>query len=222
MCPNHPTAGVTNVATRNGTRLHSSPEQVLHYWFADSRDDPSLCDARSAWWFDGGELLDREIAARFGSDVEAAAAGDLDAWQNEADRCLALVLLLDQFPRNIYRGTAGAFANDDKSVNVARTGVARGHLDPMRPIEASFFLTPFMHSEHMEDQRDGIHLLEAQCERCPPQWRNRLETTLQHAREHAEVIRRFGRFPHRNAILGRTSTPEEQTFLNGGAETWGQ
>ena len=208
--------------THYSCRMTTSAEEILVYWFAECEDSPEKCSQRNSWWFSGGTAVDREITERFSDDVAAAACGKLDTWQGAAKSCLALVLLLDQFPRNIYRGTPQAFANDDKSIAIIRTGIARAYLEQLKPPEACFFLTPFMHAENLEIQEEGIALLESLNARCAPQWRERVANALHFASEHADVIRRFGRFPHRNAVLGRASTEVEREFLDTGATGWGQ
>ncbi len=197
-------------------------EEVLDYWFGDDCHDPVQANARAGLWFAGGPEVDREILERFGGAVDTAANGGFQRWREAAKTCLALILLLDQFPRNVYRGRAKAFANDARVCTIAREGVGRGYLDDLQPVEQCFFLTPFMHSEDQSDQTFGIECLEDCGARCPTDWSAKVQSTISYAREHAAVIGRFGRFPHRNAILGREATREELEFLAAGAATWGQ
>src|SRR6185503_6274143 len=144
--------------------------------------------------------FDAEIRARFLPLYERAARGQLNAWLDDAESCLALVILLDQFPRNLFRGTARAFASDDRARACARTILEKGWDKSYSEDERTFAYLPFEHSEALEDQELSMRLFEG-------------NPNIEWARKHWEIIRRFGRFPHRNAALGRASTPEEIAFL---------
>ena len=182
----------------------SGAEKVLRFWFAD---EPASRESmiQSRWFFPTPEF-DQLCTTRFLASYEDAAHGRLEDWKNGPRSCLALVLLLDQFPRNMFRGDAKAYSNDDRALEVARRALARG---TDRQIEApllQFLYLPFMHSEDLADQL-----------RCVDLFRTTDDTeNLRYAEEHADIIRRFGRFPHRNRVLGRVTTPEEQAFLDGG------
>lgn len=158
--------------------------------------------AGPARWFAKDEDFDAKIRARYLELTERAARGELDAWKDEREGSLALLLLLDQFPRNLFRGQARAFAADAKALEIARHAVAQGFdMACDRPLRTFFYL-PWMHSEKIEDQR-----------RCLELAKNATESTQRAAREHCDIIERFGRFPHRNATLGRATTPQEKAFL---------
>jgi uncharacterized protein (DUF924 family) len=176
--------------------LIATPDQILAFWRAAGPDK----------WFEADDVFDAEIRARFVATCDAAARGALDHWQESADGTLALLVLLDQFPRNLFRGEARAYATDTRARAVADQAIVRG-IDREFPLaERQFFYLPFMHSEDLADQ-----------ERCIALYRDSADTCgIQHAEIHADIIRRFGRFPHRNRALGRVTTPEEQTFLHGG------
>ena len=153
-----------------------------------------------------GRLFRREIRERFFDTYEAAAAGKLSDWEQSAQGALALLILLDQFPRNMFRGDARAFATDPLARAVTAGAIVRG-FDSQVPKELrGFFYLPFEHSEDLADQERCIALYKAAGDADGLKW----------AEIHADIIRRFGRFPHRNAVLGRTTTPEEQAFLDGG------
>jgi uncharacterized protein (DUF924 family) len=157
-------------------------------------------------WFNKAAVFDEEIRARFFDTYEAAAAGKLSDWEQTAQGALALLILLDQFPRNMFRGDARAFATDLLARAVTAGAIVRG-FDSQVPKELrSFFYLPFEHSEDLADQERCIALNKATGDIDGLKW----------AEIHADIIRRFGRFPHRNAALGRTTTPEEQAFLDGG------
>ncbi len=151
-------------------------------------------------------LSTTEIRERFFDTYEAAAAGKLSDWEQSAQGALALLILLDQFPRNMFRGDARAFATDPLARAIAAGAIVRG-FDSQVPNELrGFFYLPFEHSEDLADQERGIAFNKAIGDAENLKW----------AEIHADIIRRFGRFPHRNAVLGRTTTPEEQAFLDGG------
>jgi uncharacterized protein (DUF924 family) len=157
-------------------------------------------------WFNKDAAFDKEIVGRFLGAHEAAAAGTLSAWEQSAQGTLALLILLDQFPRNMFRAEARAFATDALARAVAAGGIVRG-FDAQVPTEMrGFFYLPFEHSENLADQERGIAFYKASGDADGLKW----------AEIHADIIRRFGRFPHRNAVLGRATTPEEQAFLDGG------
>ena len=157
-------------------------------------------------WFEKDKAFDDDIRRRFLPTYEAAAAGKLMSWEETADGALALLLLLDQFPRNMFRGQARAFATDPMAMAVTAKAIIRGFDAQVPPELRAFFYVPFEHSENIVDQEHGIALYKAAGDADGLKW----------AELHADIIRRFGRFPHRNAALGRATTPEEQAFLDGG------
>jgi len=163
-------------------------------------------DAGPDRWFTKDTAFDEQIRERFLDTYEAAAAGKLSGWEHSAQDALALLILLDQFPRNMFRGDARTFATDPLARAVAAGAIVRG-FDSQVPAELrSFFYLPFEHSEDLADQERGIAFYKASGDADGLKW----------AEIHADIIRRFGRFPHRNAVLGRTTTPEEQKFLDDG------
>jgi uncharacterized protein (DUF924 family) len=197
------------------------PEKLLEFWFADAAFSPGRASARSDMWFGSSPVLDRECRTRYGALLEAAGRGELDAWQAKARPALALVVLLDQIPRNIFRGTARMFAFDGHALARAVAACDAGFVAELHPIEAAFLYLPFEHAENLAMQDRGVAGLEALAARAEPGFREIVAGFLDYARRHREVIRRFGRFPHRNAVLGRAATPDEQAYLRGGGETFG-
>jgi uncharacterized protein (DUF924 family) len=169
-------------------------DDVLGFWFAPDRRES---------WFRRSDAFDREIEARFRPLMEEAAAGRLEHWTATARGSLALCILLDQFPRNVWRGTPRAFASDARAREVAGHALAAGQDHGLTLDERMFFYLPFEHSEDLEHQERCVRLM---AELGDPDW-------LDYARRHRDIIARFGRFPHRNAVLGRTSTEEEHAFL---------
>lgn len=192
----------------------ADPEWVLSYWFGSATRDPARAAKRSSFWFEPNPDTDAEIARLFAGTLRMADGGVLESWQNEPRSCLALVILLDQFPRNLHRGSAQAYEHDHRALLVARTAVQRGDLDRLHPLEQTFLLMPYHHAEDLEVQREGVALFRTIAERASAEWRPELERSLDFALRHLQVIERFGRFPHRNAILARESSPEEQAFLD--------
>ena len=173
----------------------------------------SAADVVSFWqesgperWFNKNVAFDKEIRERFFDTYEAAAAGKLSDWEQSAQGALALLILLDQFPRNMFRGDARAFATDPLARAITAGAIIRGFDSQVPKQLRSFFYLPFEHSENLADQERCIALNKATGDADGLKW----------AEIHADIIRRFGRFPHRNAALGRTTTPEEQAFLDGG------
>src|SRR5262249_28367423 len=157
-------------------------------------------------WFNKDPAFDEEIRQRFLDTYEAAAAGKLAGWEQNAQGALALLILLDQFPRNMFRGDARAFVTDPLARAIAAGAIVRGFDSQVPSDMRTFFFLPFQHSEDLADQERGIAFFKAIAD----------VENLKWAELHADIIRRFGRFPHRNAILGRTTTPDEQAFLDGG------
>ena len=198
------------------------PDDILNFWFGDASQSPAKAEARMSLWFEADPPMDARIRERFGAGVDAAARGKLVSWTAAPRPALALVVLLDQFPRNIWRGTARAFAHDGQALAVARKVVAAGFLPELAPIEQPFLTLPFQHSESLEAQRESVRLCREIETMAPLEWRPMLETFAPYADRHLELIERFGRFPHRNGVLGRVSTPDEEAYLAGGGETFGQ
>ncbi|WP_341529123.1 DUF924 family protein [Nostoc sp. UHCC 0302] len=183
----------------------SQAKAILEFWFGQS-DEPSYGKPRQ-FWFSKQPNFDEELRTRFLKDYQQAAAGYLDEWINSPDTCLALILLLDQFPRNMFRGTSEAFATDWEALSAAQHAVAQGWDREFLPVQRWFIYLPFEHSENLVHQRECVKLFQQLSH--DPDCANAIEYAIYHL----EIIERFGRFPHRNSILGRSSTPEEKEFL---------
>lgn len=182
-------------------------DEILFFWFGEPRDDQAYYDEWRSRWFNANPHFDQEVRDRFTADYQQASTRQLTAWREEPRSGLALVLLLDQFPRNMFRGHSQAFATDALAREVATHLIQTGFDRLLLPIERAFVYMPFMHSETLADQRSAIALFQQLA-----QEREYL-SFVTYAIKHLEVIERFGRFPHRNAILGRPSTPEEAESL---------
>ncbi|HRO10549.1 DUF924 family protein [Amaricoccus sp.] len=180
--------------------MYEGAREVLDYWLGIGPDG----------WYRGGEELDAEIRSRFGALWEEGRAGKLAQWRASPASCLALLVLLDQFPRNMFRGDARSFATDARALRVAKSAIQRRQDRRVGLPERQFFYTPLMHSEVLADQDQSVRMYLLNFGR---------EGLLPHAQAHREIIRRFGRFPYRNAALGRESTPEEVAFLAEGGYT---
>lgn len=181
-------------------------EDIIRFWFDRSPHESGTGSYRKVW-FSKDPAFDQEIETRFRSVYEQAAAGELDHWQETATGSLALILLLDQFPRNLFRGQPRAFATDHKALTIARHAIDQGLAQTLPPIQRWFVYLPFMHSEDLEHQNQCVELFETL--RDNPE----IESAYTYALKHRDVIERFGRFPHRNQFLGRGTTPEEAEFL---------
>jgi uncharacterized protein (DUF924 family) len=188
-------------------------DELLAVWFGDHDDDVETGESRSELWWGQSAETDEMLGGRFGQAASAAAAGALDHWTGSPRGRLALILLLDQLPRVIHRGAPGAFAQDEKARRVAGQGLTSGADRLLRPIERVFFYLPFEHSEDPADQGLSVELFERLTVEVPDGWRKTFDAYLDFALRHRDIVDRFGRFPHRNAILGRDSTPEEVEFL---------
>ena len=171
------------------------PQQIIDFWFSD--------ETRKLW-FKSTPDFDRELRERFQDTWERANRGELDHWMQTAQGCLALVIVLDQFPLNMFRGTAQSFASEARSREVAATAIERGFDKTLSAAQQSFLYMPYMHSEALDDQVLALQLFA----------QPGLESNLRFARHHHAIIEKFGRFPHRNATLGRDSTEAEIEYLN--------
>lgn len=189
----------------------SGSEDVLSYWFGPNAGTPT--PEQTQRWFAGGEAVDREIRERFGESVEQARRGALADWAQTARGRLALIILIDQFSRNVYRGSAEAFSKDRVAVELTLAGLDNGHFAALAPWEQMFYLLPLEHAEDPALQRRCVELFEAWAKALPPELQSMGQGTLRFAHLHRDVIARFGRFPTRNQALGRASTPEEEAHV---------
>ena len=188
-------------------------EDIYDFWFGAPGSD-AHGEVREMW-FRGGPEVDREISDRFADDYRRAAAGELDGWRDAPRSAVALVVLLDQFPRNIFRGDPQSFAADGRALSVANHIVASPWHDDLLAVERVFAYLPFEHSEDIADQERCVALFVAM-EDHPSR-----EEWLDYAVQHKVIIEQFGRFPHRNAILGRANTPEEDAWLSSTDQRFG-
>lgn len=186
-------------------------DDVLVFWLGVPGDPPL---AKAASWWKKDEAFDAEIRARFGDAIERAVRGELEAWRSSPRGRLAMVILLDQFSRNAFRGTARSFAQDALALEVASQAASAGDLAALTPVEASFLLMPFMHAEDPAMQARCVAAFAELCARAEDDaTKATMTNALDFAKKHEAIVARFGRFPHRNPLLGRESTDEEREFL---------
>jgi uncharacterized protein (DUF924 family) len=174
----------------------STPADILVFWREAGRDR----------WYEKDDAFDAEVRRRFLELWHRAAAGELSSWEASDDGALALTIVLDQFPRNMFRGHPRTYSTDPLAHEVAGRAIARGADARIDPVLLEFLYMPFMHSENLADQLRCVELFR----------KTGHAENLGYAERHADIVRRFGRFPHRNRLLGRTTTPDEQAFLDGG------
>ena len=189
-------------------------ETILTYWFGTNPDAATLAKDRADLWWSKNAEVDREIRERFTSSLQLASDGKLDHWLAEPRGRLALIILTDQFPRNIYRDSPQAFALDAKALEWSLAGIEQGHDRLLRPIERVFFCLPLEHSERLEHQERAVILFGELLSLAAQEQQVSFAQYLDFAVRHRDIVARFGRFPHRNRILGRPSTPRELEFLS--------
>jgi uncharacterized protein (DUF924 family) len=183
-------------------------QAILTFWFGDPAVPDSEYGQQRQIWFRKDPDFDAQVRDRFLALYEQARAGECGRWLEQPRSALALTILLDQFPRNMFRGTARCFEADAQALATAQTAIARHYDQALIPVERMFLYLPLEHSENIEHQHQSVSLFETLVQDEPA-----LQTTLDYAYRHRDVIAQFGRFPHRNESLGRPSTPAEQQFL---------
>lgn len=187
---------------------------MLEFWFGSCGPDGALDRAKQKMWFSTGRQFDSEIRKKFGKLHRRASRGELeDEWTATPEGRLALIVVLDQFSRHIHRGTPAAFAQDPAAQRLALAGVEQGVDRGLIPARRAFFYLPFEHAEDIKLQRLGTRLFERLASEVAPAWRKEYTSFADYAGHHRDIIERFGRFPHRNNVLERASTPEELEFL---------
>jgi uncharacterized protein (DUF924 family) len=186
-------------------KFYRYQENILNFWFG-TVDSPEYGKYRQEW-FTKNPDFDREVRERFFSVYQLASVGRLSSWESSPLGCLALLLVLDQFPRNMFRNTMASFATDQQALNLAKYAVSQGFDWQLLPVQRWFIYLPFEHSEHIEDQSVSVRLFSHLIDDSDS------KVAINSALFHEEIIKDFGRFPHRNKILGRVNTPEEEEFL---------
>jgi uncharacterized protein (DUF924 family) len=200
----------------------SRVDAILKFWFKEHELSAPQIDGRMDVWFGEDPAFDEEISRSFSDDVERASAGELDHWAAEPRGRLALILLLDQFRRNIYRNTPAAFELDRAALKLCVEGAMENKDKGLSPIERVFFYMPLQHAESRRVQSKSRQIYNKLAEAVSPTYRETFETVAQFADLHADIVEQYGRFPHRNRILDRENSPEEDEYLAGDAPAFGQ
>ena len=197
-------------------------DAILAFWFEVKALSAPQIDQRMNIWFGEDEVFDHECKKEFSNDVELAAAGSLDHWAHSPRGRLALILLLDQFRRNIFRNSAAAFEKDKAALKLCVEGAMAKADRGLEPIERAFFYMPLQHAESRKVQAKSVELFTRLAEAVSPTYRETFETMAQFAELHSDIIEQFGRFPHRNKLLSRANTEEEAEYLAGDSPDFGQ
>ena len=204
------------------TEAAEAIESVLENWFGKLRGQLDLPKDRQRLWWSGDTDIDADVRQRFGTLLEQALDGGLSSWEETARGRLALIILLDQFSRNLGRGTPAAFAGDARAQQLCLQGIECGHDEELRLIERCFFYMPLMHAEDGALARRCLDEFEALSEEIASSDIEGHPDFLSHAKQHADIVLRFGRYPHRNDILGRQGTEQERAYLTEGGPSFGQ
>ena len=189
---------------------------VLHFWFGELSHSIAIPDQKTSMWFADGKDYDGVIREKFGQLHQRACHGELDAWQHESKSLLSLIITLDQFSRHIYRKTAQAFSQDARCLSLVESGINKGLDQSLYLIERKFFYMPLMHAEDLNLQNLSVKMFSQLRDQAPLELKEFYGKTLSFAESHHFVINKFGRFPELNSILGRSSTREEEAFLETG------
>lgn len=197
-------------------------QRVLDFWFQPGSMDQPTIDSRMDRWFTADAVTDALIRTEFGPLVDKASKGLLDAWTATPQGRLALIILLDQFRRSIYRGTPKAFSRDPQVLKICVEGAARGDYKTLGPFQQAFYFMPLQHAESLKIQERSVKIYEGLVAGVSETLKATFLTFAQFAELHHDIVKSFGRFPHRNKTLGRPNTPEEQEYLGAGAPTFGQ
>ncbi len=198
-----------------------SADEILDYWFGEELPDASAIEAHSRRWFRASAAMDHEIQVRFGDWIEPLAETDPGNFDSP-EKLLAAILVLDQLPRHLFRGGAQAFAFDNKALQLLDKALRQGWDAQLSPLQACFLYMPLQHAEDLGRQQQGLALLQELHEKADPLYRPFIATNLKYADQHLQLIRSFGRFPHRNQALGRSSTNEEIAHMASDGRHFGQ
>jgi len=206
------------VATVDNARI----DAVLSFWFREKELTAPQIDGRMDVWFGEDPIFDEEVATRFSDDVKAASDGLLDDWATDPRGRLALIILIDQFRRNIFRNTPEAFSNDKAALKLCVEGAMENADKGLSPIERVFFYMPLQHAESRKVQRKSVDIFSRLAAAVSATHKETFDTIVQFAELHADIVEQFGRFPHRNKLMGRENTPQEAQYLAGDVPTFGQ
>ncbi|MDF2179549.1 DUF924 domain-containing protein [Aliiglaciecola sp. CAU 1673] len=203
-------------------KLDEKAQEILTFWFGELTDGLAN-KQKQRLWYGASEQVDADIRERFGDTLLAVAKGNYQHWAQSPQGRLALILLFDQFSRNIYRGQAEAFAFDHLGLRLCQEGLSLGHDQLLQHTEKLFFYHPLEHAEDLGCQQQAVELFKALAAEAPDEPRRQsAESALKFVEEHRDIIAQFGRFPHRNAVLGRASNEAELRYLESGGKRFGQ
>lgn len=197
-------------------------DEIVQFWLGPSLDSPDLAYGRRDWWYRGGVAVDEEIRDRFGTEVAGACRRELMDWQDTPNGAFAMILLLDQFTRNLYRNTPDAYLGDACAFDVVNHAIDNKLDLELHPVGRIWLYHPFHHAETIEGQERGGALLQQVRESAPSEWHRYIDRSIWGWGRHRDIVARFGRFPHRNTVLGRESTEEEIAFLAENDQSFGQ
>ncbi len=197
-------------------------EEILSFWFMEKALSAPQIDGRMDIWFGEDSVFDEQIAKEFSDDIDKASDGKLDHWAHEPKGRLALILLLDQFRRNIFRNTPEAFEKDPAALKLCVEGAMEKKDKGLTPIHKAFFYMPLQHAESRKVQEKSREVFQRLADAVSPTYKETFETIAQFADLHADIVERFGRFPHRNKLLNRDNSTEEEEFLAGDSPSFGQ
>lgn len=201
--------------------VNADIDRLLQFWLGELDAYGYASDAQRKRWFNSNDETDAAIRQQFGELIAQALRGELAHWADTARGRLALIILLDQFTRNVHRGSAAAFAGDDNALQLCKQGLELGHDTTLQPAEKTFFYMPLEHSEVLADQILCEQLFLAMSANAPADYQAYAQNNVDFVRQHKHIIEQFGRFPHRNAALGRDSSAAELAYLKN-ANTFGQ
>jgi len=197
-------------------------ENILSFWFKEQALTAPQIDRRMEIWFSEDPVFDHEIVKEFADEVERSCNGELDHWASNPLGRLALIILIDQFRRNIHRNTEEAFSKDQLALKLCVQGAMEKADKSLTPIQKVFFYMPLQHAESQKVQAKSVQIFDALAKTVSPTYRETFLTVLQFAELHKDIVDQFGRFPHRNVLLKRENTPEEDEYLAGDSPDFGQ
>lgn len=202
--------------------MEAKAQEILTFWIGDAAKSPEEAAKQGARWWDSSHELDEEIRQKFRSSYDEAIEGKLEGWKDEARSRLAYLILLDQFPRNMFRKSPMAFAADWEAQRTCLEGISKSMDLSLSLVERQFFYLPMEHSESLDDQMLAVRMMESIHYDAPDEWKNWGSQVVAYAKQHLVIIEEFGRFPHRNVTLNREPTDKETSYLKDGGASFGQ
>ena len=199
-----------------------APEDIIGFWLGVSSTSPENALDRKSFWYNGGKQVDQEIRIRFAETLQRALNFELDGWVDSAEGALGLVLLLDQFTRNLFRNTSKAYSGDESAMLYLRAAIDSGVSKKLDVVSTIWLHHPLHHSESLKDQETGLDILKTLRAECGENWLGYVDRSIKGWEGHWKIIKKFGRFPHRNEVLTRKSSTEEALFLSSHGEFFGQ